>query len=94
MCCKHVLITVLLPVHLKFLVRCSGHVHLGGDPRADLEQARRITSHGWPGNALAGEREVWVSLLRLQPLQPDSGRAVERGWMGGWMNRPVGQDCI
>ncbi|MEQ2228910.1 hypothetical protein ILYODFUR_013486, partial [Ilyodon furcidens] len=36
---------------------------------------------------VAGEREVWVSLLRLLPPQPDpriSGRQWLDGWNDGW----------
>lgn len=55
------------------LERCFWHVHLRGDPREDHGQAGKITSLGWPGEALgyhqrsvkalAGERALWPSLL-------------------------------
>jgi len=58
-------------------VRCSGHVPLGGDPGEDPGHVGETMSLGWPGNALgapreeleevAGDRDVWVSLLKLLP---------------------------
>ncbi|XP_061622105.1 furin (paired basic amino acid cleaving enzyme) a isoform X2 [Phyllopteryx taeniolatus] len=57
-----------------------GHVPPGGDPGDDPGHAGETTSFGWPGNALgsppeeldevAGEREVWTSLLKLLPPRP------------------------
>lgn len=39
----------------------------------------------------AGEREVWVSLLNLLPLQPDHREEVEDGLKGNdrWMQLPI-----
>ena len=42
------------------LVRCSGHVPPVGDLREELDE-------------VAGEKEVWASLLRLLPPRPDPG---------------------
>ncbi|XP_061625696.1 probable ATP-dependent RNA helicase DDX17 isoform X2 [Phyllopteryx taeniolatus] len=40
-------------------------------------------------DVVAGEREVWASLLKLLPPRPDlvaGAVAVENGWMEGWMD--------
>ena len=66
-------------------MRCSRHVPLGGDPGEDPGHVGETMSLGWerlgvPPEELeevAGDRDVWVSLLKLLPPRPDprtSGR--------------------
>ncbi|TWW56604.1 hypothetical protein D4764_08G0005910 [Takifugu flavidus] len=64
------------------LVRCSGHVPPVGDPGKTQDTLERLclsTGLGTPGDPpdeleeVAGEREVWASLLRLLPPRPDPG---------------------
>ena len=60
----------------------SGHLQLVGGLRGDPGHAGGTVSLGWPGIAsgspqkeldkVAGEREVWVSLLRLLLPRLDS----------------------
>jgi len=65
-------------------VRCSGHVPLGRDPGERLAWERV----GVPPEELeevAGDRDVWVSLLKLLPPRPDTGEAADDGWIvDGW----------
>ncbi|KAK0141060.1 hypothetical protein N1851_021942 [Merluccius polli] len=51
------------------LVRCSGHIPLVGDLGEDPGHAGETMSL----YEVAGEREVWASLLRLLPPRPDPG---------------------
>ena len=63
--------------------RYTGHVQLAGGLEVDPEHAGGITYLLWPGKRLrvpqeelesvAGERDVWYSLLSLLPLQPGRG---------------------
>lgn len=74
-------------------VWCFGHVQLEGVPRADPGYAGGFRSLNWPSKhhvvslveveEVAGAREVWVSLVRLLPLQ-----AFQRKdeWMDKWMD--------
>ena len=39
---------------------------------------------------IAGERDVWNTLLSLQPLQPDPDKLNK--WMAGWM--PVSRNTF
>ncbi|TWW71525.1 hypothetical protein D4764_16G0000220 [Takifugu flavidus] len=66
-----------------FLVRCSGHIPPVGGPQEDPGHVGELMSLDWSGNTwgffpdeleeVAEEREVWASLLRLQPPRPDPG---------------------
>lgn len=61
----------------------------------DPGHAGEIKSLRWPGNAsisppeeldeVAGKREVWASLSWLLPLRPDPRKAVENGWLDGYL---------
>ncbi len=37
---------------------------------------------------VAREREEWGPLLKLLPLRPKPRKAVDNGWMDGWMDDP------
>lgn len=72
------------------LVMCFGHVQLEGSPEADPGPTLDTISLNWSANAIGSprrteEREVWTSLLRLVPLQPKFGWAVNE-WMDGCRN--------
>jgi len=65
-------------------VRCSGHVPLGGDPGEDPGHVGETMSWlvwehlGVPPEELeevAGDRDDWVSLLKLLPPRPDPQRS-------------------
>ena len=60
---------------------CSWHALPGGDPEGDPGHSGVTMSLGWPWNA--GEREVWVSLLRQLPPQPGPKKAEDERWMDG-----------
>ncbi|TWW77310.1 Proton-coupled folate transporter Heme carrier protein 1 PCFT/HCP1 [Takifugu flavidus] len=76
------------------LVRCSGHVPPVRDPRETQDTLERLclsTGLGTPGDPsdeleeVAGEREVWASLLRLLPAPATRPRISGREWMDGWI---------
>ena len=82
-------IGVVVPGTGAGLVRCSGHVPLGGDYGEDPGHVGEPMPLGWqrfgvPPEELeevAEDRYVWVSLLKLLPHDMIPGEAADDRWL-------------
>lgn len=78
----------IFPSQKAFLWRFSQHVELGRDPGADPEFAGAIAYPIWPRDPhrrswkrknIAGERDIWNTMLNLLPLWPNLCKMMD-GW--------------